>query len=265
MTTMTENIAKRRKRPTRRRQAFTEAGYRTASLIGALLIWELLVWYSDVPVYFIPAPSDIGEALWRGADLYANHYFITLGRTVSAFVIAILVGITMGTLVNEIRLVNRTVYPILVSMQSMPKIALAPVVIVWFGFGSLSKIVLGAFAAFFPIYLNTMHGLKTMDSEQLALMRSLGATRWQTFWKVKLPSALPFLLAGANIGIIYATLAVIVGEFIGANSGMGFLIINQSNQLDTAGVFANILILSATGLCFHYGIHYLREKIIFWN
>lgn len=95
-------------------------------------------------------------------------------------------------------------------------------------------------------------------------MKSLGASPLQTFFKIKLPSALPFILAGANIGIIYSTLAVIVAEFLGSNNGMGYLIINQSNQMDTAGVFANVVILSATGLIFHYGLQYIRGKLIFW-
>jgi NitT/TauT family transport system permease protein len=106
--------------------------------------------------------------------------------------------------------------------------------------------------------------MSTVDSEQIALMRTLRASRAQIFWKIKLPNALPFLLAGANIGIIFAILAVIVGEFLGANRGMGFLIVNQSSQMDTAGVFANVLLLSATGITFHYGIQYLRNRLLFW-
>lgn len=259
LTSPTERI--RRPKPA---SPFVEGIYRAASLIGSLIVWEILVRLLNLPAYFIPAPSDVGMALIRGADLYASHYLITLYRTVTAFFVALIAGVALGTLISEIKLFSRIIYPILVSFQSMPKIALAPIVIVWFGFGSMSKIILGAFSAFFPIYLNTLHGLKGIDAEQITLMRSLGASRWQTFWKVKFPNALPFLLAGANIGIIYATLAVIVGEFVGANNGMGFLIINQSNQLDTPGVFANILILSATGLFFHYSIQYLRSKAIFW-
>lgn len=246
------------------REMLVSTMYSICSLTAAIMLWELAVRLSGVPRYFMPAPSDVAIALERGASLYLSHYFITLGRALSAFTIAFSLGVTMGTLVSEVRFLGRTLYPILVSFQSMPRIALAPVIIVWFGFGSLSKIVLGSFSAFFPIFLNTLHGLKTMDEEQLTLMRSFGATRLQTFRKVKLPSALPFLLAGANIGIIYSMLAVIVGEFIGANTGMGYLIIYQNNQMDTAGVFASVLILSVTGIVFHYGIQYLRGKIIFW-
>jgi NitT/TauT family transport system permease protein len=172
--------------------------------------------------------------------------------------------VILGTLVSEIRFFERTLYPLLIAMQSMPRIALAPIIIVWFGFGPASKIVLGAISAFFPVFLNMVHGMGTVDPEQIALMRTLRASPLQIFWKVKLPNALPFLLAGANIGIIFAILAVIVGEFLGANRGMGFLIVNQSNQMDTAGVFASVVLLSATGLAFHYGLQYLRQRLLFW-
>jgi TctA family transporter len=173
-------------------------------------------------------------------------------------------ALLLGALVSEIRFLERTLYPMLVALQSMPRIALAPIIIVWFGFGPTSKIVLGILSAFFPIFLNTVHGLKVVDSDQIALMRSFHATRSQIFWKIKLPNALPFLLAGANIGIIFAILAVIVGEFLGANKGMGYLIVNQSSQMDTPGVFANIVLLSATGLVFHYGLQALRNRLLFW-
>jgi len=114
------------------------------------------------------------------------------------------------------------------------------------------------------VFLNTVHGLKTADPDQVALMRTLHASRAQVFWKVKLPNALPFLLAGAQIGVVFAMLAVIVGEFLGANRGMGYLIVNQSNQMDTPGVFANVLLLSATGIAFHYGLNALRNTLLFW-
>lgn len=242
-----------------------EVFYSVASLVAALVIWQVVVRMLQLPAYYIPAPTDILTALSRGAHLYMDHFVITLWRTFAAFAIAFGLGVALGTIVSESKIMDRTIYPILVALQSMPRIALAPVIIVWFGFGSASKIVLGAFSAFFPIFLNTIHGLKTMDNDQLALMRSLGASPFQTFWKVKLPNALPFLLAGANIGIIFATLAVIVAEFLGANQGMGYLIVNQSSQMDTAGVFANVFILSVTGLVFHYGIQWLRHRLIFWS
>jgi NitT/TauT family transport system permease protein len=242
----------------------TDAVYAIATFVVVLVVWEATLRLLGVASYFIPAPSDIAVSLVRGRALYASNFLTTLGSTLAAFAFAFIPGVALGTLVAEVRFAERTLYPLLVALQSMPRIALAPIIIVWFGFGPESKIVLGAISAFFPVFLNTVHGMATTDPEQLALMRSLRATKLQVFWKVKLPGALPFLLAGANIGIIFAILAVIVGEFLGANRGMGFLIVNESAQLDTPGVFASVMLLSATGLCFHYGLQALRRRLLFW-
>jgi NitT/TauT family transport system permease protein len=238
--------------------------YAVGTLIVVLLAWQFAVSVLKVPSYYIPAPSDVVTALVAGRDLYAANYLVTLWSTLAAFAIAFVLALLAGALVSEIRFLERTMYPLLVALQSMPRIALAPIIIVWFGFGPASKIVLGVLSAFFPIFLNTAHGLKIVDTDQIALMRTLHATRWQIFWKIKLPNALPFLLAGANIGIIFAILAVIVGEFLGANRGMGYLIVNQSSQMDTPGVFANVFLLSVTGMVFHYGVQALRYRLLFW-
>jgi NitT/TauT family transport system permease protein len=240
------------------------AFYAVGTLVFVLLAWQFAVTVLAVPAYFIPAPSDVVTALVRGRALYAANFLVTLWSTLVAFAIAFVLALLTGALVSEIRFLERTLYPLLVALQSMPRIALAPIIIVWFGFGPASKIVLGTLSAFFPIFLNIVHGLKVVDSDQIALMRTLHATRAQIFWKVKLPNALPFLLAGANIGIIFAILAVIVGEFLGANRGMGYLIVNQSSQMDTPGVFATVLLLSATGIVFHYSIQALRYRLLFW-
>lgn len=246
------------------RGKLVDAVYAVATFVVVIAVWQYAVWALGIASYFIPSPLDIARALVEGRQLYATNFLTTLGCTIAAFILAFVPGVILGTLVSEIRFFERTLYPLLVAVQSMPRIALAPIIIVWFGFGPSSKIVLGAISAFFPVFLNTVHGMGTVDPEQIALMRSLRATPLQIFRKVKLPNALPFLLAGANIGIIFAILAVIVGEFLGANQGMGFLIVNESNQMDTPGVFASIVLLSATGLTFHYGIQYLRQRLLFW-
>lgn len=241
-----------------------DAVYALGSIVVTLILWQAVVKLLGVPAYFIPAPSDVAVALGRGWSLYVTNFQVTLYTTLVAFAVAFIFAMVLGALVSEVTFIRRTVSPLLVAMQAMPRIALAPVFIVWFGFGPGSKIVIGAFAAFFPIFVNTVHGMMTVEPEQLALMRSFRASRVQIFWKIKLPNALPFLLAGANIGIIFAILGVIVGEFLGANQGMGYLIVNESSQMDTSGVFASVVILSGTGVVFHYGIAWLRHRLLFW-
>jgi NitT/TauT family transport system permease protein len=232
-----------------------------AVLLG---LWELACDALHVPVFYIPAPSRIAETLVAGAPLYLSHLGVTMYATFASFLIALVLGVVFGTLVSEMRFFERTLLPVMIALQAMPRIALAPIIIVWFGFGPESKIALGAFTAFFPVFVNTAQGMRATDSEQIALMRSLKASRWQIFRMVKLPNAMPYLLAGANIAIIFAMLAVIVGEFLGANRGIGFLITTQSAQMDTAGVMAAVFILSAIGVAFHYGLQYLRDRLLFW-
>jgi NitT/TauT family transport system permease protein len=234
------------------------------AIAAALAIWQVAVTLAHVPVYYIPAPSDIATALWNGRSLYPVHFAYTMYATLAGFGIALVLGLLLAMLVSEVWLLERTVFPLLVAGQSMPRIALAPIVIVWFGFGLTSKIVLAAFSAFFPVLLNMVHGLATTNQDQIALLRSLRATRAQILWHVKLPNALPFLLAGANVSVIFSMLATIVAEFLGANRGMGFLIVQESNNLDTAGVFATIFVLSLAGLVFHYGIQLVRSRVLDW-
>lgn len=235
-----------------------------ATFAVLILAWQLLVRLFQVPTYFIPAPTDVVNALIAGSHLYAKNLMATLYSTLVSFVIAVGMGVVLGAMVSEVRVVYRTLYPVLVAFQAMPRIALTPMIVVWFGFGYASKIVIGVFSAFFPVFLNMVHGLQTADPDQIALMRSLRASRSQIFWKIKFPNALPFLMAGCNIAIIFAMLSVIVAEFLGANIGMGFLIVNQSSQMDAPGVFANVLILSAVGVIFHYGLQYLGNRLLFW-
>jgi NitT/TauT family transport system permease protein len=246
------------------KERFTDFIYAIATFAVLLLAWEFACDYFQVPVFYIPAPSRIAATLVHGAPLYLAHLGVTMYATVASFVIAMLLGVVFGTLVSEIRFFERTLQPVLIALQAMPRIALAPIIIVWFGFGPESKIALGAFTAFFPVYVNTVQGMRATDSEQIALMRSLKASRWQIFRLIKLPNAMPYLLAGANIAVIFAMLAVIVGEFLGANRGMGFLITTQSAQMDTAGVMATVFILSAIGVAFHYGLQTLRNRLLFW-
>jgi len=236
-----------------------------ATFAVVFLLWEAAVRYFELPVYYIPAPSKILFAIGNGIDVFLPHLWITLYSTLVAFLIAFALGVALGTALSEIPWLERALMPLLVALQAMPRVALAPIIIVWFGFGPISKIVLGAFTAFFPIFLNTLQGMRMMDSEQIALMRSLRASRMQILLKVKLPNAMPYLFAGASIGVIFAMLAVIVGEFLGANAGMGYLIVSQSTQMDTAGVMATTTILAVVGIVFHYGIQFLRDHLLAWS
>jgi NitT/TauT family transport system permease protein len=229
-------------------------------------LWEGIVRWLEVPPFIAPAPSAVLASLVGGlrSRLYLEHFLITLYETLLGFLIAAVSGIVIGAIIAQFRLVEQTMYPYLVALQTLPKIAIAPLIIVWFGFGISSKVVIAAMVGFFPVLVNVIVGLKTIDQSKLDLMRSLNATRWQTFRLVKLPNALPFVFAGLDIAIVFSVLGAIVGEFVGAQRGLGNLILQFNFGLDIAGVFAVMILLSIMGVVLHLIMQFIQKRVIFW-
>jgi len=234
--------------------------------VVAVALWEAIVDVFAVPSFIAPAPSAVVASLRGGlsSNLYLEHFWVTLGEALLGFLIAAVAGIALGAVIAQFRIVERTLYPYLVALQTLPKIAVAPLFVVWFGFGLSSKIVIAATVAFFPVLVNVIVGLKTIDAGKLDLMRSLSATRWQTFRLVKLPNALPFVFAGLDIAIVFSVLGAIVGEFVGAQRGLGNLIMQFNVSLDIAGVFAVLVLLSVMGVALHLTMQAVQRRIIFW-
>jgi NitT/TauT family transport system permease protein len=171
----------------------------------------------------------------------------------------------MGALVAQFRVIERTVYPWLVALQTLPKIAIAPLIIIWAGYGVQSKIIIVALVALFPVLVNTIIGLKSCDQGKLDLMRSLGASNWAIFRMVRLPNALPFIFAGLNVAIVLAILGSIVGEFIGSKAGLGNLILESNVQFNVAQMFAILLILGVFGVGLSLLVRLVQQRLLFWN
>jgi NitT/TauT family transport system permease protein len=228
--------------------------------------WEWVVRAWSIPAFLVPAPSMVASALSRGvrSGLYLSNFWATLYEALMGFAIAAVSGIMLGAVIAQFRVVERTFYPYLVALQTLPKIAIAPLVIVWFGFGISSKVIIAATVAFFPVLVNVIVGLKTIDPAKLDLMRSLRASRWQTFRLVTFPNALPFVFAGLDIAIVFSVLGAIVGEFVGAQQGLGNLILQFNVALDIAGVFAVLILLSVMGVALHLIMQAVQKHIIFW-
>jgi NitT/TauT family transport system permease protein len=229
-------------------------------------VWEWAVRAWAIPPFLLPAPSAVAASLAGGlaSGLYLEHFWVTLGEALLGFLIAALAGITLGAIIAQFRLVEQTLYPYLVALQTLPKIAIAPLIIVWFGFGVPSKVIIAATVAFFPVLVNVIVGLKTIDQSKLDLMRSLDASRWQTFRLVRFPNALPFVFAGLDIAIVFSVLGAIVGEFVGAQQGLGNLILQFNFGLDIAGVFAVLILLSVLGVSLHLVMQVVQKRLIFW-
>lgn len=237
-----------------------------AILGGLLVIWEIVVDAFDVSPLMFASPSAIGFALWRGLSggLYWSHFGTTFHEMVAGLAIGATCGFLFGVLISEFYTFGRFLFPYLVSIQSLPKVAIAPLIILWFGFGIESKIVVVALITFFPILINTLSGLAIIDEQRMDLMRVLLADRWQTFVLVRLPSAAPTIFAGLNVAVVLALTGAIVAEFVGAQRGLGVLLLQAQANLDTAGMFAVLLLLAVIGLTSSTCVRLLERSVLFW-
>jgi NitT/TauT family transport system permease protein len=234
---------------------------------GSLITWEGVVRLLQVPSFILPPPSQVILALWRGfaSGLYTQHLYHTLLETMLGFIAGSALGLVLGTAVAMSRHVEFFFYPYIVMFQALPKVALAPLIVVWFGLGLTSKVINAALVAFFPLLVNTMVGLRSADEERVSLMRSLAATDRQIFWMLRLPNALPFVMAGLDVAMIFALIGAIVAEFVGAQAGLGMLIQSMNFNMDVSGQFSVLLILSVVGLILNRGILLIRKRVLFWD
>ncbi len=240
---------------------------RLALLAVFLALWEAVVRMLRIPAFILPPPSQVGAALYRGAvsGIYLENLWITLAETVLGFALGSLVAFVVGTALAASRLVEYYLYPYIVMFQSMPKVALAPLVVIWFGLGLTSKVISAALIAFFPLLVNTIVGLRSADEDRVDLMRSLAATELQIFRMLRLPSALPFIMAGLEVAMVFSLVGAIVAEFIGAEAGLGMLIQSRNFSMDVAGEFALLFILAAMGLALNYLVASIRRRVLFWD
>jgi NitT/TauT family transport system permease protein len=236
-------------------------------LAVSLLAWEAIVRGFDIPVFILPPPSKVAVALYRGLEsgLYLGHLRVTLLETILGFLAGSALGFLLGTAVAMNRYVDYFLYPYIVMFQSLPKVALAPLIVIWFGLGLSSKVINAALVAFFPLLVNTMVGLRSTDEERISLMRSLAASDRQIFWMLRLPNALPFVMAGLDIAMIFALIGAIVAEFVGATSGLGMLIQSMNFTMDVSGQFSVLIILSVVGLLLNRAILLVRRRVLFWD
>jgi NitT/TauT family transport system permease protein len=242
-------------------------GLRLVLIAAVLLAWEALVRLFDIPAFILPLPSSIFMALYRGfaSTMYFGHIGTTLTETLIGFAIGCTLAFGLGTVVALSQRTEYFLYPFIVMFQSMPKVALAPIIIIWFGLGITSKVVTAALVAFFPLLVNTIVGLRSSEEDRVNLMRSLAASRWQIFWMLQLPNAMPYIFAGLEVAMVFSLLGAIVAELVGAESGLGMLIQSMNFTMDVAGQFSVLLILSALGLILNGIVTAFRRRVLFWD
>ena len=246
---------------------FRNASLRVLLMLAAIGLWELGVRAFGVAGYILPAPTSIAKAFYVGVTrfIYVENAWVTLEETLLGFAAGTSLAFLLGTALALSRRFEYFVYPSIVMFQALPKVALAPLIIIWFGVGLPSKIVTAALIAFFPLMVNTVVGLRSADEDRVNLMRSLDASEAQIFWMLRLPSALPFLMAGLEVAMIFALIGAIVAEFVSATSGLGVLINSLNFGGDTAGIFSVLLILAVMGLLLNQVIVNVRRRVLFWD
>jgi NitT/TauT family transport system permease protein len=226
-----------------------------------LIAWQIVVTRFQVPAVVLPAPSEIAVELWRLFPLLTRHALPTTLDTLIAFALATGLGIGIAVVLTYSRLLRDMLYPNLVLFQLVPKVALAPLFVVWLGIGTQSQIAFAAFSSFFPVAISAALGFANIEGSALRLCRSLTASEWQSFAMVRFPFALPAIFSGMKIAMTMAVIGVIIGEFISAKAGLGFYIMYAGSRMETAAVFAALVVLCAIGVAL-FGAVALAERLV---
>jgi NitT/TauT family transport system permease protein len=229
--------------------------------------WELASRTGVLNPFIAPAPSTIfGNLRSMAAQPFFWHAVrITLEETVAGFGLGAGGGFAFGVLIAMFPVARRALYPHAVAFQIIPRSALAPLFLLWFGFGLASKVVLAASIGFFPLVVNTLAGIQSVDRDAKAMLRSLGASRWQMFWRLTLPSAAPLLAAGTKLALTLSLIGAVVGEFVGASEGLGVLLTQFQLALDTPRVYAVIVSLAVMGLLLYGVVAWIERTVVFWT
>ncbi|GLK82673.1 ABC transporter permease [Ancylobacter defluvii] len=233
--------------------------------LAMLSAWEGLTLYFSVPSWVLPAPSEILAAGVEWAPELATNALVTLRETVFGFLLALALSLPLAALIAFNALARRIIYPVLLGLQSIPKVALAPLVLLWFGFSEWPKIVIVVLVCFFPILVNVVAGFDAVPKSMLDMMRSLGASQHMILRRLRLPAALPALFTGCKVAITFAVIGAVIGEFVSAQSGLGYLILITTSQSQTPVAFAALLLLTVMSVALFYILEYLEKRVVTWS
>lgn len=239
--------------------------YPVGSLVGVLVIWQVVVVGFALKPFILPSPRLVFSVIAEHRGILLWHTLVTAVETLVGFVLSVVIGIPMAIAVVTWRRLEGSIYPLLVASQTVPKVAIAPLFIVWLGFGFLPKIIIAFLVAFFPVVVSTVVGLKSTPLEMTYLGRIVGLSWWQMFVKISFPRALPEIFGGLKVAMTLAVVGAIVGEFVGASEGLGYLLMFATAQMQTALVFAGLLFLASIGIVFFALIQLWERLAIPWH
>jgi len=251
--------------PSHRRETAARWIPPTVAVFVAVVIWEVTIRVFDIKPFVLPSPISVIEAALADFPSLMSNSWITLQEVMAGFALSVLVGVPLAVMIVSWTLAERAIYPLLIGSQVVPKIAIAPLFIIWFGFGIAPKILVAFLVAFLPIVIDTIIGLRATEIEKIYLARSMGASRLQVFFKIRLPNAMPSIFGGLKLAITLSVTGAVVGEFIGADRGLGRVIVVANGNLDTPGLFAAVTVLSAMGVALFLFINLLERIVIRWH
>ena len=231
--------------------------------IGAL--WEGVVAWNDIPAWKLPAPSAIAAELWTERGLLARHTGATLEEVLIGFALALVGGVALAWAISLSQTMERVIYPGVVASQTIPIIVIAPLLLIWVGYGLQHKIIVVGLISFFPIVVNTVDGLRSADPDMVNLLRTLGANRWQVFRKVNVPASLPYLFSGIKVAVAVSVIGAVVGEWVGSSEGLGYLALRSKAQFLTERVYASMVLLSLMGICLFLIAGALERLMLPWH
>ncbi len=247
-----------------------------ASLLGYVLppavaltvlfvAWEVLVRLADVPVYIVPRPTQVLDRLAGDLSFFGSHGVVTLLEAMGGFLLGSAVAFGAATLMAHSRWVERTLYPLALLVKVTPIVAVAPLFVIWFGFGSPPKVLIAGLITFFPVLVNALTGLRSVDPGALDYLRTLNASTVEVFFKLRVPSSLPFLFAAARIAVPLSVIGAVVGEWFTGDKGLGSVIIVAHNNIDMPTLFSAVVVLALMGITLTVLTGYLERKVLFWH
>jgi NitT/TauT family transport system permease protein len=263
---ITTNVATPTDRPGRGIAAFLAA--KVTPFVGILVflaVWQAAVAILKVPAYLLPAPTEIFRTFFSELPRLLHHGWFTTYEMLLGYGLAVIIAIPLAIAITSSQRFDRFVMPTMLFFQVVPKVAIAPLFLVWFGVGTTPKVLIAFLISFFPIVIDAAVGLRSMSSEMNDLARSMGASRMQVFTQFRLPTSLPYLFSGLKVAATLAVAGAVVGEFVGADRGLGYLLMVTGTNLETAMVFATLVALTMIGLVFFYAVEFLEQLLIPWH
>lgn len=242
------------------------AAWRPALLLVLLGFgWWAITAAEVFPAYLVPTPGDVANELVTEREMLARHTWVTTYETVLGFLLAAVIGMLAAVVIVYSPTLEKALYPLILFAQVIPKIAIAPILVVWFGFGPMPKVILAVLIAFFPVVVSGVAGLRSTDPELLDLSATMGASRWKTFRKIRFPNALPHLLSGLKVAVTLAVVGAVVGEFVGADEGLGYVLLLASGNLNSSLLFADLILMSALGVVLFVLVEAAESLLIPWH